>query len=250
MASMQSNRPEKSIAILQSNYIPWKGYFDIVAAVDEFLIFDEVQYTRRDWRNRNKIVQGGKTHWLSIPVAAKGRYDAPVREIAIDDRNWARKHWASLRHAYGKSTCFAEVGPALEAAYEKAAELERLTDVNALFLRTLVELLDIEATFLSTDSIPRSTEDATERLIEICVARGATAYLSGPAAKAYIDKSRFDEAGVALFYADYGGYPEYEQGLPAFEHGVSMLDLLFRFGREARSHLKTVSQPSRFMVPA
>ena len=248
---MASNKQsKKTVAILQSNYIPWKGYFDIIAAVDEFLIFDEVQYTRRDWRNRNKIVQGAEPIWLSIPVATKGKYNSPVRDMFIADKSWARKHWMSIRHAYSKAAYFDDVGPVLEAIYERAAGLERLTEVNLLFLQQLVEFLNVETTILTTDAIARTTEDATERLVEICTARNAKAYLSGPAARAYIVKSQFDKSGIELLYADYGGYQEYEQGTATFEHGVSILDLLFRFGREARSHLKSISRPSQFMVPA
>jgi len=237
----------KTIAILQSNYIPWKGYFDIIGAVDEFLIFDDVQFTRRDWRNRNRIVQGGKLLWLTIPVVSKGAFEEPVNRIEIADPGWARKHWASLVHAYGKADCFREFAPQLEAAYAKAASLPRLTEVNELFLRLLSEILGLKTGFHRTEHIPQVAADATGRLVEICLARGATAYLSGPAAKAYIDRPQFEAAGITLAYANYQGYPVYGQGLEPFEHGVSLLDILFRFGAAARSHLKTSHDPKSFM---
>lgn len=171
--------PGKSIAILQSNYIPWKGYFDIIASVDEFVIFDDAQYTRRDWRNRNRIVQNGKLLWLTIPVAAKGAFEAPINIIAIKDRSWARKHWASIRHAYSKTPYFRDLAPELEAAYLSAAELGLLTEVNELLLRTLSRILGLTTALHRTDLIPRQADNATGRLVEICVARGAREYVSG-----------------------------------------------------------------------
>ncbi len=242
-----SGNPRKTIAILQSNYIPWKGYFDIIAAVDEFLIFDDVQYTRRDWRNRNKIVYGGELHWLTIPVASKGAYEAPINTIAIADRSWARKHWANIRHAYARTPHFHGLAPLLESTYARAAELALLTEVNELFLRTLSDVLELDTTFIRTDDIPRKATDASGRLVEICLARGADTYVSGPAARAYIDRAQFDAAGITLAYANYEGYPVYDQGTASFEHGVSMLDVMFRFGRDARMHLKTISGTSRFL---
>lgn len=240
----------KTIAILQSNYIPWKGYFDIIAAVDEFLIFDEVQFTRRDWRNRNKIVQAGKLHWLTIPVASKGAFDAAINEIIIADRNWVHKHWSSIRHAYGKAPYFKELSPVIEGAYNQASDLVRLTDINELLLRILSQVLELETAFARTEKITRQTSDPTGRLVEICLSRGATRYVSGPAAKAYIEHDQFAAANIELLYANYNGYPTYDQGMEPFEHGVSMLDILFRFGSRARSHLKTVSRNAPFLEPA
>jgi WbqC-like protein family len=246
-----SNRiPEKKIAILQSNYIPWKGYFDIISAVDEFLIFDDVQFTRRDWRNRNRIVQGGKPLWLTIPVGSKGAFDAPINTIAVAEQNWARKHWASIRHAYAKAPYFHEIAPKLETAYTKAAEFKLLTDVNEHFLRVISEMLELSTTFLRTDEIPRQALDPTGRLVEICRARKATLYLSGPAAKSYIDNAQFEAAGIRLAYANYSDYPPYEQAMSPFEHGVSLVDTLMRCGPQTRSKLKSLQSPSRFLDAA
>jgi len=240
---------EKVVAILQSNYIPWKGYLDIIAAADVFVIFDDVQFTRRDWRNRNKIIVDGQTRWLTIPVATKGAFDAPVNQIAVSEPGWASKHLASLRHAYGKAAHARWLLPELEDLFARAEELPLLTDINELFLRRLCTLLGIVPHFARSDEVPRHSTDPTARLVEICEAHGAGLYLSGPAAKAYIQRNQFDRAGIALAYANYEGYPIYEQGRPEFEHGVSMLDLLFRFGPEAATHLKTTRRdPSLLSV--
>lgn len=237
---------EKVVAILQSNYIPWKGYFDIIAASDVFVIFDDVQFTRRDWRNRNKIILDREARWLTIPVASKGAFDAPVNRMEVTDNAWARKHLASLRHAYGKAPHARWLFPKLQELYGRAGELSLLSEINELFLRGLAEALGLNPTFARSDDVPRGSDDPTARLVEICVAHKASLYLSGPAAKAYIDNAQFSAAGVALAYADYSGYPVYDQGTAAFEHGVSVLDLLFRFGAEAAAHLKAPRRDGAF----
>jgi WbqC-like protein family len=238
----------KSIAILQSNYVPWKGYFDLIAAVDEFLILDEVQYTRRDWRNRNKIVVQGGPRWITIPVKTKGRFDGPIDGMETDGQDWAETHWKTIVHAYGKSEFFPLYRPALEAAYEKAAKLPLLTEVNELFLRLIAGVLGIATEITRSRIVPRTAESPDDRLVEICVARGATQYVSGPAARAYIEKGKFERAGVELRYADYSGYPVYDQQSETFEHGVSVLDLLMRCGPAARSHLKSPANRDSFLA--
>ena len=237
----------KAIAVLQSNYIPWKGYFDIVAAVDAFLIFDDAQFTRRDWRNRNKIIINGKPHWLTIPVASKGQFEAPIREIEVSDTSWAEKHWRSIANAYAKAPFFSLYAPVLQQAYEQAAELRQLTEINELLLRRIARVLDLTTTFERTETVPRQAATPTGRLVEICVANHASVYISGPAARDYIETEQFDRAGIALRYADYSGYPVYEQNAEPFEHGVSIIDLLMRCGPDARSHLKSVHRPGSLL---
>lgn len=233
--------PEKTIAILQSNYIPWKGYFDIISAADEFLIFDEVQFTKNDWRNRNRIVLNAKAHWLTIPVKTAGGFGQPIDTIQVARADWAASHWATIRQAYRRSAFYPEISTALEPIYAHASSMRRLSEINHLFLDRLCGLLGIATPLLRADIVRRTTEDPTERLIEICLARGAALYISGPAAKEYLDPALFARAGVRLAYVNYGGYPVYDQGMQPFEHGVSILDVLFRFGPQARQHLKTVN---------
>ncbi len=230
---------KKTLVILQSNYIPWKGYFDLMNAADEFVIFDEVQFTRRDWRNRNKLIVGGELKWMTIPVESKGRYDAAICEIEVSDPQWAKKHWTTIQHAYGKAPFFAQYRDRLEAAYKSAEGLSHLSAINRLFLEMLADLLSISTPMSRSEEIPRTTEDPAGRLLEICKAKGATTYLSGPAAKAYIDPVLFRDAGIELGWADYRGYPSYPQAHEPFEHGVSVIDLLMRVGPEARDYLKT-----------
>jgi hypothetical protein len=240
-------RPSKSIAILQSNYIPWKGYFDIIAAVDEFIIFDDAQFTRRDWRNRNKIVLNGLPHWLTIPVKTKGNYHETIDAISVADPTWTRKHWLTIAQAYRRAPHFRTVEPMLANLYVRAANLDRLTMINELFLKELADFLHLDTPFHRSALVPRASDLPTERLIEICQARAATEYVSGPAAKEYIEANRFAEAGIALRYANYSGYPVYEQSTSTFDHGVSIIDVIMRCGSAARDHLKSISDRTSFL---
>src|SRR5262245_25332489 len=113
----------KAVAIVQSNYIPWKGYFDLINLVDEFILYDDVQYTRRDWRNRNKIKTANGPQWLTIPVEVKGKYSQKIKDTMITDPDWAHKHWRSIAHSYSKARCFRQYSEFFEDLYFGSTEL-------------------------------------------------------------------------------------------------------------------------------
>ena len=216
----------ENIVILQSNYIPWKGYFDLLQASDLFVIYDEVQFTRRDWRNRNKIILNGKPTWLTIPVDSKGQYFQSIKDVKVSNNSWAHKHWTSIKHAYAKAPYFKDYEALLSQCYAEAASMEFLSQINRLFLTRLAPLLGIEADFRTSSEVPQSADNPVDRLIEICQAFDGKTYISGPAAKSYMVPERFEQAGIGLVYADYSGYPSYPQASDCFEHGVSLIDLL------------------------
>ncbi len=132
----------KSVAIVQSNYIPWRGYFDLINSVDEFILYDDVQYTIRDWRNRNiiKTAQGPK--WLTIPVEVKGKYHQKIKDTAISDPGWARKHWATIVHSYSRAPYFAKYRELFENLY-LGSEDKMLSGINHRFLSAICLLLEI-----------------------------------------------------------------------------------------------------------
>ena len=229
----------RRVAISQSNYIPWRGYFDMIDQVDEFLLLDEVQYTRRDWRNRNKIRTPDGTRWLSVPVQAKGRYHQRIDETVISEPGWAASHWASIQHEYRTAPYFDHHGARLEEAYRTAGDLERLSDVNRLFIELVCDELGIE-TMVRWSTDYASADGATERLVALCVAAGADEYLSGPAARAYLDEEAFARHGIEVRWMDYSRYAPYEQQHPGFEPAVTVLDLMLNTGPEARRLFRPV----------
>jgi WbqC-like protein family len=230
--------PGRCVAIVQSSYIPWKGYFDMINLVDEFVLLDEVQYTKRDWRNRNKIKTKDGELWLSVPVQVKGRYHQRIDETVIAEDGWADKHWRTISQAYAKAPHYGDYAERLEGLYARAGELERLSDVNRLFIEALSRLLGID-TKLSWSSDYQAGDGKSERLLDICLQAGADEYLSGPAAKSYLDEELFASQGVTVRWMDYDGYPEYQQPHPPFSHQVSVVDLLFSTGADAPRYMKS-----------
>jgi WbqC-like protein family len=226
----------KRVAIVQSNYIPWKGYFDLIASVDEFVLYDDAQYTRRDWRNRNQIKGRQGLQWLTIPVAASGRYHQSIRETAIADPGWSERHWRSIAHSYARAECFATYGPRLRAVYAAAAGDELLSQVNHRFLAACCSWLGI-GTKLSWSSDYRLVPGRSERLLDLCRQTGANEYWSGPSARDYLDESMFAAAGITVRWIAYSGYPAHPQLFPPFEHCVSIVDLLLNTGDRAREFL-------------
>jgi hypothetical protein len=229
----------KRVAIVQSSYIPWKGYFDLIRAVDEFVFLDDVQFTRRDWRSRNRIKTRQGPAWLTIPVQNKGRYHQLIAETCVSDPTWAATHWATLRGSYARMPHFDRCAEVLEPVYAALASTERLSAINHRLIVAVCGLLGI-TTPLSWSSDYGAPAGKNERLIELCRKAGATDYLSGPNARGYLDERQFAEAGITVSFADYSGYPEYAQPYPPFDHAVSVLDLLFCTGPDATKYMKAL----------
>jgi hypothetical protein len=229
--------PGKRIAIVQSCYNPWKGYFDMINAVDEFILLDDVQFTKRDWRNRNVIKTPSGPHWITIPVQTKGRHEQRIDQTAIVDADWRNRHWKTLVHNYASAPCFDEQADVVRRLYDTASHC-LLSKVNRTLLEGICSMLGISTRLTwSTDYAAEGAK--TDRLISLCRAAGARSYLSGPRARLYLDEERFHSADIGVEYMDYSGYPEYLQLYPPFEHAVTILDLIFTTGRDAPRFMKT-----------
>jgi hypothetical protein len=228
----------KRIAAVQSSYIPWKGYFDLIRAVDEFILLDDVQFTKRDWRSRNRIQTRNGMAWLTIPVHTRGRSAQLIEETQIADPGWARRHWQTIQRAYARAPFFEQYAVVVEPLYAGLSS-DRLSTVNHSFIATLAKALGIH-TSLRWSSGFQPCGGRNERLIDLCKKTGATEYVSGPSARAYLDLGAFARAGIAVRFADYRGYPEYAQLHTPFEHAVSVLDLLFCTGPRAMEYMKDV----------
>jgi WbqC-like protein family len=224
----------KKVAILQSNYIPWKGYFDMIAMVDEFILYDDVQYTRSDWRNRNKIKTAKGLLWLTIPV---GKHYSKINETTISKPDWGHAHWATLKQAYGKAAHFKEYKDVFENFYLNTSE-PYLSRVNYQLIKMVNSILKID-TKISWSSDYQLIEGKSERLVDLVQQAGGAEYISGPAAKVYLQEDLFAAANIKVTWMDYSGYPEYPQLYPPFEHGVSVLDLIFNMGSDSSNFLKS-----------
>lgn len=226
----------KKIAILQSNYIPWKGYFDLINSVDEFVIYDTAQYTKNDWRNRNRIYTNQGVKWLSLPCRQES-LEQKICETFISDPRWAKKHWQTIFQSYSKAPFFKKYQSMFEGFYLSNTN-NNLSFVNRRLISIVNEILRID-TKITCSSQYELFEGKTEKLLGICEQAGADIYLSGPAAKDYFDISLAEEKGIQVEWMDYSGYPEYQQLHQPFEHGVTILDLIFNEGPNARKFMKS-----------
>ena len=219
--------------ILQPSYIPWRGYFHQIYKADTFVFYDDVQYDKHGWRNRNRIKTHQGTKWLTIPVLSHAAplHHTPINQVHIDQRQpWNRKHWMTLSQAYGRAPYFSRYAELLETYYRQPQYM--LADFTIELTIALARELGITHTlFIRSSSLP-VTGARTARLIQILSYLGADHYITGPAAKSYIDESQFDGAGIRLEYMEYN-YPEYEQFYPPYDPQVSILDLMFMTGPNA-----------------
>jgi hypothetical protein len=225
------------VVILQPSYIPWRGYFDQIWRADLFIFYDDVQYDKHGWRNRNQIKTVQGKQWLTIPVHSQGvTKGVTIKEVRIGwARPWARDHLKALTFAYSKAPYFRDYLPLLESFYGRRDEC--LADFTIETTLALSRALGITSTrFLRSSELDGIEGLKTDRLIQILKQVGATNYISGPAARDYIDPEKFERAGIALEYMEYN-YPEYPQLYPPFDPYVTVLDLLFMTGKDALKYM-------------
>jgi hypothetical protein len=229
----EAPRTVDRIAILQSCYIPWKGYFDLMASVDAFILYDDAQYTERDWRNRNRIKTAQGPCWLTIPYRLHGK--PRIWDVEVKDGRWRSQHWETLRCSYRRAPAFLEVAPEIERLYREVPG-PSLSLSNRFLLKGIADLLGIY-TPMSWSWEYTLEGDRSERLANICLQLGARTYVSGPAARSYLDLEPFQRLGIDVEWFNYEGYLEYPQLYPPFDHHVSVLDLIFSQGSGARDFL-------------
>jgi hypothetical protein len=223
------------VIITQSNYIPWKGYFTTMKKATHMVLYDNAQYTRRDWRNRNKIITPNGPAWLSIPINVKGRFYQKINEAEVKDKEWPIKHWNKIQQNYRKAPCFFEYSDFFKDIYlNKLIEFEKLSEINLFLLKVCCELLNIDIEFIDSREFD-IRGGKTDKLINICKDLGADEYFTGPAAKGYIEDELFSQNKIKLSYYNLDKFPEYRQLWDGFDHYVSILDVFFNLGRDSAS---------------
>lgn len=200
------------VGVIQSNYIPWRGYFEFISKCDQFILLDDVQFTRRDWRSRNKIRTRRGDVWLTIPLKQSGNYEAKINEMEVSDPIWDRRHFDAVRGAYFDSKHWKKYEDELEWTYIDAPNM--LTGINQAFINLACKWLEI-STPISLSTQYQSHGAKSEKLIALCKSIGADRYLSGMAAKAYLDEKAFNDAGIAVDWMQYRDWPRL-----SFLHGI------------------------------
>lgn len=223
------------IAILQPNYLPWKGVFDMINLVDVFVFLDDVQYTKHDWRNRNKIKTSNGTQWLTVPLKSNS-IKQKIFEVEVSDKvNWSKKHYYSFLANYAKANYFKKYEFLIEDFYIKN-QWKKLNELNIYTTKKISEILKINTEFIRSSELNISTQDKNQRLIDIIKYLNGKIYVSGPAAKNYIDIEKFKQNNIDIYFMNYN-YPEYPQLYGKFIHEVTVLDVIFNCGENSLKYI-------------
>jgi hypothetical protein len=224
----------KRVGMVQSNYIPWKGYFDYINSVDEFYFYDDVQYTRQDWRNRNLIKTRRGVEWLTVPVGSDR--NRLICDVEIKHHDWQKSHWGKIVHSYRSAPCFKMYKEFFEEIF-LGRVWTNLSDMNQTIIKRISrELLGITTKFGDSRPFNLSGKKA-ERYMPLLKEVGCTTFLSGPSAKNYLTEEMMANEGIVLEWMNYEGYPEYRQSYPPFEHKVTILDLIFNEGSDMKKYM-------------
>lgn len=216
-----------TLVVLQPGYLPWLGYFDQMRRADVFVHLDDVQFDKHGWRNRNRVKGPKGVSWLTVPVLHSGRFGQAILEVQIDRRNnWRHKHLATVRQLYAKAPFLQTMGPQLASLLER--DWERLVDLDLALVDWLALTLDISTPRVRSSQLGIMGE-RNERLLSLCEHFGATRYLSGSAARSYLNVQEFDRAGVEVVWHDYV-HPVYPQQHGSFVSHLSALDFVLNRG--------------------
>lgn len=218
------------VIITQPNYIPWKGYFSNMRGVDYLVMYDDVQYTKRDWRNRNFIITKNGPLLLTIPVNTKGKFYQKINQTTVSDKNWNQKHWNLIEDNYKKTKFFYEYKNHFYDLYF-SIQTDIISEINLIFIQKIIELLNLNIKIIKSSDLNISG-DRNTRLLNICKTLDCDTYYSGPAAKSYMDEEMFTNNSIQVKYYDYNNFKEYKQNWDGFTHQVSILDMFFNLGSE------------------
>ena len=227
------------ICILQPNYIPWIGYFELIKFSNAFIFLDDVQYTKRDWRNRNYINLNNKKYLLSIPVITKGRFNQKINEVKFFSQNFKENHLKLIKYAYFKSKYFDEIYPILINAYNKD-DNNLLSNFNINLIKVFSKYLKLNTNFFKSSDF-KINSSSNKKLVEICKVINADIYLSGKKALNYLDESAFNQAKIKLKIVDYKNQKNYSNPKKNFIEKLSLIDLMFNQGSNSLNYLQDLN---------
>lgn len=224
------------VTVLQSNYIPWKGFFDLISSSETLVIYDDVQFTKNDWRNRNKIKTYGGPTWLTVPVGQD--INRNINAVEIPENSWQRKHWRTIMLNYQKQSGFSEYKDFFEDFYLNK-KWQNLSEMNEYLIRNILNFLSITVNIIRSESYQLNGQKE-DRLLDLLTKLEASDYYTGPTALNYINPEKFMAKSINLHIKQYGPYPEYQQPYGSFEHNVSVVDLLLCCGSKSKQYIHAI----------
>jgi hypothetical protein len=226
----------KTLALLQPSYLPWIGYFNQVLSVDEFVFLDDVQYTKNDWRNRNRIKTPTGSLWLTLPVNDKNRISSKllINQVEIKNNNDLLKHLTTIEMNYKKAKYYSEFYPILKDFLSQ--DWKMLSELNIDFIDLVLSYLGIKKKIHKSSDFDIEQTTKMDRIIKICNLFGADRYLSGSAAKDYINIDIFKRSNISVEFQNYD-HPYYPQIWGEFISHLSIIDLLLNNGRKSINYI-------------
>lgn len=219
------------IGILQPGYLPWLGFFEQLYRSDIFVIYDDVQYDKGSWRNRNRIKTANGIQWLTVPVRFDFSDRPLVNQVSIDNAvDWRKKHASSIRQNYGRTPFFARYWPLFEEAFDR--QWDFLIDLDLYFIERLATCLGLADRRIILSSSLNLDGDRIGRLLAVCKHFNADVFYEGAAGRNYIDDQKFMDRGVSVQYQNYQ-HPVYKQLYGEFIPYLSVIDLLFNQGGQS-----------------
>jgi len=225
----------RRVAIVQSSYMPWIGYFDLINSVDDFVFLDNVQYTKRDWRSRNKIKTPNGVKWLSVPIITKSRLTQSIYDAVPDGNSWRSKHWRTIDYSYSGSASYHEYAAGIRECIMDESCIS-ISEINQKLIKRISDLVGIRTRLHDARSF-QCCEGKNERLAGICAELGGNVYVTGRKASNYLKSELFKSMGIEVEYFDYRVYGPYTQRWGGFVAGLSVIDTLFNIGPKTRSLL-------------
>jgi hypothetical protein len=223
-----------TVAVLQPGYLPWLGYFEQMYRADTFVLYDDVQYTTRDWRSRNRIRTAQGPQWLTVPVVHEQLRSARISDVQVDNRiPWRERHWRAVELSYRRAPFFSRYADRFEALYR--SDWTYLVDVDIAFSEAIADELGLHCRVVRSSSLAVAGTK-TARLAHICQVLGATRYYSGAAARDYLDVAAMERLRISVEFQEYQ-HPTYRQVYAPFIPYMSALDLLLNCGPTSLSVL-------------
>jgi hypothetical protein len=223
-------------AIMQPTYLPWMGYFGMMDLADIFVFYDDVQFEKRSWQQRNKIVMPpGSCIWLSVPVSH--HQEVSIKDVRIShETDWQDKHWKSIYHAYNRASYFKDYQEVLGKIYQ--THWDYLSDLNINIIQTLAINFNIKMPKIIRSSLMEGIiGQKTDRLINIMRSLNADQYICPPGSRDYLQGEKFKDAGIELYWYEYN-HPVYPQHCGEFIKYLSAIDLLFNTGKQAVNYIR------------
>jgi hypothetical protein len=220
-----------TVCIMQPTYLPWSGYFNLIAQAEDFVFLDDVQFSHQSWQQRNRIVVDGRPFVLSVPVLTSERGPQPICEVRVDEsKNWRKKHLRTLQQAYARHPFGKQAAALVEGAMGGGSDL--LMEIDIAVIRAFCRALELAPRFHRSSELA-VTGARSQRLLEMCRLLGAKTYLSPRGSEDYLEEDGvFVGSEIALVYQQFVPAPYPQRGAAEFISHMSIVDLVANVGFE------------------